>query len=227
MRTNLRIEVVQWVLIGAMFVLAVVVWSSAPDRIPVHWGPTGEPDRYGGKVEGLLLLPLLTLGIYLLMLLLPKMDPRRDNYSSFEGAYGVIRLSTVVFLALLYGLVLLWIEGVESDFAVVVPVLVGGLFVVIGNLLGKIRPNWFVGVKTPWTLSSRRSWVKTHRMAGWTFVLLGLASIGLGLTGAAWAIAAVPAVVLPCIAWLFVYSYLVWRSDPEKTPETDPREAGS
>ncbi len=227
MRTNLRIEVVQWVLIGAMFVLAVVVWSSAPDRIPVHWGPTGEPDRYGGKVEGLLLLPLLTLGIYLLMLLLPKMDPRRDNYSSFEGAYGVIRLSTVVFLALLYGLVLLWIEGVEPDFAVVVPVLVGGLFVVIGNLLGKIRPNWFVGVKTPWTLSSRRSWVKTHRMAGWTFVLLGLASIGLGLTGAAWAIAAVPAVVLPCIAWLFVYSYLVWRSDPEKTPETDPREASS
>lgn len=157
MRTNLRIEVVQWVLIGAMFVLAVVVWSSAPDRIPVHWGPTGEPDRYGGKVEGLLLLPLLTLGIYLLMLLLPKVDPRRDNYSSFEGAYGVIRLSTVVFLALLYGLVLLWIEGVEPDFAVVVPVLVGGLFVVIGNLLGKIRPNWFVGVKTPWTLSSRRS----------------------------------------------------------------------
>ena len=221
MRTNLRIEVVQWVLIGAMFVLAVVLWPSAPDRIPVHWGPSGEPDRYGGKVEGLLVLPLLTLGVYLLMLLLPKVDPGRDNYAAFGGAYATIRLSTVVFMALLYGLVILWVAGIRPDFAVVIPVLIGGLFVVIGNLLGKIRPNWFVGVKTPWTLSSRRSWVKTHRMAGWTFVLLGLASMVLGLAGVTWAVAAVPVAVLSCIAWLFVYSYLVWRSDPEKTSEAN------
>ena len=221
MRTNLRIEVVQWVLIGVMFVLAVVLWTSAPDRIPVHWGPSGEPDRYGGKVEGLLVLPLLTLGVYLLMLLLPKVDPRRDNYAAFGGAYATIRLSTVVFMALLYGLVILWVVGIRPDFAVVIPVLVGGLFVVIGNLLGKIRPNWFVGVKTPWTLSSRRSWVKTHRMAGWIFVLLGLTSMILGLAGVTWAVAAVPVAVLLCIAWLLVYSYLVWRSDPEKTSEAN------
>ncbi len=71
MRTNLRIEAIQWALIGAMFVLAAVVWPSAPDQIPVHWGLSGEPDRYGGKIEGLLLLPLVTLGVYFAMLLLP------------------------------------------------------------------------------------------------------------------------------------------------------------
>lgn len=225
MRTNLRIEAIQWALIGAMFVLAAVVWPSAPDQIPVHWGLSGEPDRYGGKIEGLLLLPLVTLGVYFAMLLLPRVDPRRANYALFEGAYAVIRLSAVVFLALVYGLILLWVRGVELDVAVVVPVLVGALFVVIGNLLGKIRPNWFVGIKTPWTISSRRSWVKTHRMAGWTFVLLGLAFVVLGFTGQAWAIPALVAATIGSVLLLFVYSYLVWRSDPERTHEADGREA--
>lgn len=225
MRTNLRIEAIQWALIGAMFVLAAVVWPSAPDQIPVHWGLSGEPDRYGGKIEGLLLLPLVTLGVYFAMLLLPRVDPRRANYALFEGAYAVIRLSAVVFLALVYGLILLWVRGVELDVAVVVPVLVGALFVVIGNLLGKIRPNWFVGIKTPWTISSRRSWVKTHRMAGWTFVLLGLAFVVLGFTGQAWAIPALVTATIGSVLLLFVYSYLVWRSDPERTHEADGQEA--
>lgn len=227
MRTNLRIEAVQLAIIGAMFVLAAVMWTSVPDRIPVHWSLSGEPDRYGGKFEGLLLLPLITLGVYLLMRLLPKVDPRRANYPLFEGAYGVIRLSVVSFQALLYGFILLWTQGVLLDVAVVVPILVGGLLVVIGNLLGKIRPNWFVGVKTPWTLSSQRSWVKTHRMAGWTLVLLGLAFVGLGLAGPVWAIPALVAATVGSVLWLFVYSYLVWRSDPEKTTEASARHAGS
>ena len=226
MRTNLRIEAVQWAIIGVMFVLAALVWPTAPDRIPVHWGLSGEPDRYGGKIEGLLLLPLLTLGVYLLMLFVPRIDPRRDNYALFRGAYGVLRLSVVAFLALVYGLILLWIEGTKPDITVVVPILVGGLLVVIGNLLGKIRPNWFVGVKTPWTLSSRRSWVKTHRMAGWTFVLLGLAFVVLGLagpTGQVWALTTLVVAPVGSVLWLIVYSYLAWRSDPERTPGTDAR----
>ena len=99
MRTKLRIEAVQWAIIGAMFVLAAVVWPAAPDRIPVHWGLSGEPDRYGGKIEGLLLLPLATLGVYLAMLLLPRVDPKRANYAQFGGAYTVLRLSMVAFLA--------------------------------------------------------------------------------------------------------------------------------
>lgn len=226
MRTNLRIEAIQWAVIATMFILAAVVWPSAPDRIPVQWGLSGEPDRYGGKIEGLLLLPLVTLGAYLLMLFVPRLDPRRDNYILFQGAYGVLRISVVVFLALVYGLILLWVRGIELDVAVVVPILVGTLLVVMGNLLGKIRPNWFVGVKTPWTLSSRRSWVKTHRMAGWTFVLLGLAFVVLGLagpTGQAWALTTLVVAPVGSVLWLIVYSYLAWHSDPERTPGTNAR----
>lgn len=176
-----------------------------------------------------MLLPLLTLGVYLVMLLVPRIDPGRANYAQFRGAYSVFRLSTVAVLALVYGFILLWIQGMEIDVTVVVPTLVGGLFVVVGNLLGKIRPSWFVGIKTPWTLTSKLSWIKKHRLGGWLFVQMGLIFIEMGLTGLAslaWAQMAFLAIVAICLLWLLIYSYLVWRSDPEKTSEarTQPAE---
>ncbi len=81
MRTNLRAELPHLAVIAAMFLLVAATWSSAPDRIPVHWDLAGQVDRYGGKFEGLLLMPLLTLGIYLLFLVAPRFDPGRANYA--------------------------------------------------------------------------------------------------------------------------------------------------
>ncbi len=226
MRINLKTELAQWILMAAMFLFAAISWPSAPDRIPVHWGFSGEPDRYGDKFEGLLLLPLLALGIYLLLLYLPRIDPGRANYERFKGAYSVLRLATLAVLASIHGFILLWIRGVQLDLSVVVPVLVGGLLVVIGSVMGKIRPNWFVGIRTPWTLASKLSWTKTHRLGGWLFVVVGLVFISSGFVGSAWAIMAGLVVAAGCVLWLIVYSYLVWRSDPRKIPaiETSPAE---
>ena len=222
MSINPRSELPQWGLISGMFVLAAVFWGSAPDLIPVHWGLSGEPDRYGGKFEGLLGIPLLALGLYLFMLVLPRLDPRRDNYARFRGAYVAMRTAVILTLALIYGFVLLWIRGVEMDVSLVVALVVGGLFVVIGNLLGKIRPNWFFGIRTPWTLSSKRSWVKTHRMAGWTFVFLGIAVAVSGFVGSG-TVVMVTALSLGAATILLVsaYSYLVWRGDPDAAPGND------
>jgi uncharacterized membrane protein len=126
--------------IAAMFVLAAATWSAAPDRIPVHWDLAGRVDRYGGKFEGLLLMPLLTLGIYLLFLVAPRFDPGRANYTRFWRPYWIMRLAVVV-LALIYGFILLWTWGIQLDVWTVVPILVGGLFVVLGSVMGKIRPT--------------------------------------------------------------------------------------
>lgn len=226
MRTNFKTELIQWILIAAMFLFAAISWPSAPDRIPVHWGFSGEPDRYGGKFEGLLLLPLLALGLYLLLLYLPRIDPGRANYERFKGAYSVIRVATLAVLASIHGFILLWIRGVQLDFSVVVPVLVGVLLIVIGSVLGKVRPNWFVGIRTPWTLASKLSWTKTHRLGGWLFVVVGLVFISSGFVGSAWAIVAGLVVAAGCVLWLVVYSYLVWRSDPRKIPAIETSPAG-
>lgn len=217
MRVSWRTELPQWLLIAGMLLLAAATWSWAPDRIPVHWNVAGQVDRYGEKAEGLLAIPLLTVALYVLLLVLPRIDPGRANYPRFAGAYNVIRIGLVAVMAGVYGVVHLWIRGVPVDVSTVVPLLVGALFVVLGDLMGKIRPNWFVGIRTPWTLSSKSSWTKTHRLGGWVFIALGIGIIATGILRNAWWFGVVMGGAGVLLVWMVVYSYLVWRDDPDKT----------
>jgi uncharacterized membrane protein len=217
-RITWKTEWPQWVLIAGMFILAAITWASAPDRIPVHWNIYGQADRYGDKAEGLLVLPAMSVGLYLLLAFLPRLDPGRANYERFAGAYSTIRLAVMVLLAVIYGITHLTIRGYQVDMSMVVPMAVGALFIVIGNLMGKIRPNWFVGIRTPWTLSSKTSWVRTHRLGGWLFILMGLVLIVTGVVRSQWSIVAMVAIIAGSVIWMFVYSYLVWRNDPDKLP---------
>jgi len=218
MKFSWRTELPQWALIAGMFFLAAITWGWAPERIPVHWNVAGQVDRYGGKVEGLLLPPLLALGIYLLMLLLPRIDPGHKNYALFQGAYATIRVAIVTLQAGLYGVTHLALRGCPVDVSTVVPMAVGGLLVILGNLMGKIRPNWFVGVRTPWTLSSKESWVKTHRLTGWLFIVAGLALMVSSILHLPWAAVACVGLLLIFVVVAYVYSYLAWRKDPDKIP---------
>jgi uncharacterized membrane protein len=218
MKSTWQVEVPQWLLLAGMFLLAVLTWPWAPDRIPVHWNAGGQVDRFGGKVEGLLLIPSVALAVYALMLLLPRVDPARANYPRFTGAYSVIRTSILAVLAILYGLIHLTIRGYRVDIARAVPLLVGGLFMVLGGVMGRIQPNWFVGIRTPWTLSSKLAWTRTHRLGGWMFIGVGLITGGLGVVRTRWALAVLIAALLATVALLSVYSYRTWRSDPEKVP---------
>jgi len=215
-KTSWRLEAPQIVLIAVMFAAAALAWPVAPDRIPVHWNAAGEVDRYGGKVEGLLLMPLIASGIYLLMRYLPNLDPGRANYARFGGVYATIRIAMLALMAAIQGVVLFSVLRRPMDMPLIVPVLVGSLFVLMGGLMGKIRPNWFVGIRTPWTLSSKVAWVRTHRLGGWLFVAQGLLFILSGLLGFSTFNGFVIASMFAVIAALFAYSYVVWRADPEK-----------
>ena len=216
MKTNSRVELLLLLLIAAMFAGALMVWPGAPAEIPVRWNVDGSVDGYGGKIEGLLGLPLLALAIYLLMRYLPRIDPGRANYARFGGAYTAIRAGLVLLMAVLYGVILSTALKHPVDVSRVVPIAVGALFLLVGTVLGKIRPNWFVGIRTPWTMSSKISWVRTHRMGGWLFMALGvlfaatgtfkLGSFGFVVIGA----------VIAVVVILFGYSYVVWKADPEK-----------
>jgi uncharacterized membrane protein len=93
-------------------------------------------------------------------------------------------------------------------------------------MLPKIQPNWFVGVRTPWTLSSKLSWTKTHRLAGWLFVAMGAAMALWGLLPAAWSFVVMLVVVGASVAWILIYSYVVYRQDPDRTSRSIPSQAG-
>jgi uncharacterized membrane protein len=201
-----------------MFLAAALLWQAAPEQIPMHWNIAGAVDRYGGKLEGLLGIPAMTLGLYLLLRFLPRLDPGYANYQRFAKAYTVIRVLLVLFMAAIYAVILAATFGWRVDVGIVVPAMVGLLFVVLGNFMGKIRPNWFVGVRTPWTLSSKLSWTKTHRLAGWLFIAMGVALAASGFTRQAWAVFGAFGFLGACVAWMIVYSYLVWRKDPDRVP---------
>jgi uncharacterized membrane protein len=218
MKISWKSEVTMWVILAGMFTLAAITWRWAPERVPVHWNLHQQVDRYGGRFEGLLGIPLLALGIYSLMLLVPRIDPGRAKYPGFRGPFTTLRLALVVFMAAIYGVVHLWLRGIEVRVGTVVPLLVGSLFIVVGNLLGKVRPNWFFGIRTPWTLSSKDAWVRTHRAGGWVFVAEGLAFMAAGVIQAPWAFFAACSLLLLGVLGLAVYSYLVWRGDPDKVP---------
>jgi len=218
MKTSWKTELPLLLLVAAMFALAAVSWSTAPDRIPVHWGLNGQVDRYGGKVEGLLLPPVMAAFVYLVMLFLPRIDPGRANYQRFLGAYYALRVAVLVTLAVVTGIIHLSMRGQPVDVPRLVGLTVGGLFFLVGNLMGKIRPNWFVGVRTPWTLSSKRSWTRTHRLAGWVFVLGGLCIMGAGLFRTPAAVGLAVAVMAIGVLGTVVYSYVVWRTDPDRVP---------
>jgi len=205
-------------LVAGMFVAAAMIWPHAPERFPVHWGVDGEVNRYGGRFEGLLLLPLMAVFLYVIMLFLPRLDPGRLNYARFSGAYYTIRALVIALLAVLYAVMILAAKGVPVDMTRFVGLAVGAMFFVMGNVLGKIRPNWFVGVRTPWTLSSKRSWTRTHRLAGWVFVVGGIALMAAGIIRTPFAMEAAFAILATGMVGAVVYSYFVWKSDPDRVP---------
>ena len=216
MKLSWHRELVQLIPIVAMFAAAVACWSYVPERIAVHWNLRGEADGFAGKAVGLLLLPAIGSGVYALLLVLPRFDPGRANYENFAGVYYLIRFCIASYLAALYGVMLLMALGYRVDMDAVVGVALGALFIVLGNFTGKIRPNWFVGVRTPWTLSSKLSWTKTHRLAGWLFILMGVLAIVWGLVQTPWMFGAMLAIDVTCPLLLVVFSYVVYRHDPQR-----------
>ncbi|MFZ5897939.1 MAG: SdpI family protein [Bacillota bacterium] len=165
------------VLILGMFIAGLVVYPHLPEQVPSHFNVRGEIDAYSSRLWGAFGIPLLSAGIYVLMLVVPFIDPKRQNYAGFLGGYRVIRTAMVAFMAVLHAVILAVALGCNVSVNTVVPVMLGLLFIVLGRVLGGIRFNYFVGIRTPWTLADEEVWRRTHEMSGRLFVVAGLASV--------------------------------------------------
>jgi uncharacterized membrane protein len=163
-------------LIVAALAIAVSVWAypRLPETVVTHWNLRGEPDGYSPRFWAVALMPLLILGLTGLFRVLPRVDPRRANYEKFIDSYWRIANVVIAFLLLAHGLVIASGLGYEIEVDRLVPLGIGLLFAFLGNYLTRVEPNWFVGIRTPWTLSSDKVWRKTHRTGGWFFVAGGL-----------------------------------------------------
>ena len=200
----------------AAFLVSAIAYRRLPERVPVHWDVHGNVNGYGSRFAGAFGMPLLMLGLWLLLRLLPRIDPRRANYAKFADTYDLF-VDSLVGLLLVMQLALLantlgWPVSMER----VAPVLIGLQFIILGNALPRARPNWWFGIRTPWTLSNDRVWTRTHRVGGYLLAAAGaillLAAVVPGPIAFAFGIGAVLAATFGSV----VYSYLAWKQETSK-----------
>lgn len=191
-------------------------YQNMPEMVPTHWGFNGQADGWSSSGFAAFFFPVLILGIYLLMITLPSLDPRQERYAEFIKPFWVIRFLLVTFLVLVYFAASLVGVGYDLSISKIVSVGVGLLFVILGNYLGKIKPNWFVGIRTPWTLSNEEVWNKTHRLGGKLFIILGLFFIFSFLIPISWIFPLMIGLVLLVSLGSMVYSYILYRKLPRQ-----------
>ena len=211
----------RWVgaaIIGAMVLVTLIVWHGLPERIPTHWNARGEVNGYSSRPLGAFLVPSIALVIWLLLPLLRKLDPRNANYERFDETFFLIVNFMILFMALMHGLMLGAALGWGVDMSRATLALIGFLFIVLGNFLPRIRSNWWMGVRTPWTLENERVWKETHRLAGWTFVAGGTVSV-LSMFLPAPLRFPVGFAALMCGGFVpVVWSYVLWRRYRDDEP---------
>ena len=201
----------------AAVVVSVVVYPQLPETIPTHWDMNGQVNGWSSRFWGAWIMPVILAATWLLMRAIPHIDPRRENYAKFRGAYETLVISVMAVLLGLHIVMLLAATGRNVSLERVLPAGIGALFVVIGTLLPRMEPNWFVGIRTPWTLSSDVSWVRTHRVGGYVFIAIGALTILTALFTPALTFKVLFATALTGVVFLFVYSYMAWKDDPSKS----------
>jgi uncharacterized membrane protein len=197
-------------LVVISFLAGAYFYRHFPLLVPSHWNLAGQVDGYASPFMAAFLLPLMILGLYLLFLALPILDPKREQYVTFAPTYHKFKDLIIAFLFVLFIMTGLNGLGRPVNIGFWAPVLIGILFILIGSLLGKVKSNWFLGIRTPWTLSSETVWNKTHKLSGQVMMAAGLIMILSALVPAAGKIILFVAAILLIILVPTIYSYLLY-----------------
>lgn len=203
-KKNLKTLIVTSIVILLPMFAGVAVWNKLPDRIPTHWNFEGEIDGWSSKSFAVFALPCIMLAFQWVAVLATSADPKKNNHSDkvLSFVFWVIPAVEIVMMAAVYCAAM----GKPIEIDMVMSVLIGVMFVVIGNYLPKCKQNYTIGIKVPWTLNSEENWNRTHRMAGWVWVAGGILTTLGGLLSFGWIAFAVSLIIalLP-----IVYSYIL------------------
>ena len=210
-------------IIGIIALGAYVAWMypGLPDPMPTHWNAAGEVDDYTAKAIGAPLIVGIPVFSFLIFKLIPVISPRGFRTESFTGTLNILMVATVVFGSVIGVGAIRAARDTSIDISNFVFVAVGLLFIVLGNFLGKVRKNFFLGIRTPWTLASDEVWAKTHRLGGWCFVIAGLVMAVMGVlvpaSGMEWVIGIVVIIALVPV----VYSFFAYRKIEGFAPDPE------
>lgn len=190
-------------------------YNSLPAQIATHWNAQGIADGYGGKIVGLFLIPFISIAIFFLYLVIPHLDPLRENIQRFRGYYDLTFITIIVFMLYVHVLTIIFNLGYVFNFSLMIVPAIGVLLIMMGFILQNSRRNWFVGIRTPWTLSSDEVWRKTHILGGKLFKISGVITL-IGLFFPKQTIWFVISPILISAIVSIVYSYIVYRQLKKK-----------
>lgn len=201
--------IISSLLVFGTLAIILIFWSRLPEAIPSHWNIRGEVDDHMSRGGFLGFFLALTIGLASLLLILPSLSPKGFEVSSWRPIYNLIVTGSVGLLCAIHLMILAWALGAHFDMS---RILIGVILLClgwVGNLLGKVKKNFWVGVRTPWTLASDRVWVATHRLAARLM-------FGSGLIGGIAVLLGVPVlvvfpIVMAAMLYPVVYSYLIYR----------------
>jgi len=156
------------------FVIGIYLYPQMPEQMASHWNSQGNVDDYMSRFWGVFLMPFVFVGLALLFIAIPRIDPLKKNIEEFRKYYNGFIILFFIFMLLVYVQTILWNLGIEISPNLIVPILIGLLFFYIGVLFENAKRNWFIGIRTPWTLSSEKVWNKTHKLGSKMFKISGI-----------------------------------------------------
>lgn len=205
-------------LIVIFFALGIFLYPTMPESMASHWNILGEADGFMEKTWGVFLMPVLSLFLLALFIVIPRLDPMKENIFKFRDYFDKFIFVMMAFLLYLYSLTLIWNMGYRFDMIQLLAPGFGIIFYYMGILTENAKMNWFIGIRTPWTMSSQKVWEKTHRIGGKMFKISGaLAFLGIIFRNYMLFLVLVP--VISASIYLVIYSYLEFRKEqPAKKP---------
>jgi uncharacterized membrane protein len=205
-----KIEVLSFILVLATFVAGALIYPAMPERIASHWGASGQVNGHMGKFWGTFLLPIIMFFCALLFMVVPRIDPKKENIQKFEKYYDLFILAFLFFFIYIYALTIFFNLGYQFNLTQFMAPALAVLFYAVGIMVAHAEPNWTIGIRTPWTLSSDDVWRKTHKLGGKLFQAVAFICL-LGIFIPRYTILFVALPVIAVAIYLFLYSYLEFK----------------
>ena len=201
-------------LIAVSFAIGIIVYPRLPETVASHWNTQGMVDGYMSKFWGIFLMPMFLIFIYALYLIIPKIDPLKNNLESFRKQFNLLILLISIFLFYTFALTIAWNLGMVFDMNNFILPALGIFFYYIGVLIKHAKRNWFVGIRTPWTLSSDYVWDKTHKIGSKLFKIIGVITL-LGVFLPNYIFGLFLVLLIGSVLYLFIYSYILFKKENE------------
>lgn len=208
LKKNLKTIIITSIVTILPMLAGFVLWNKLPEKLPTHWNFEGEIDGWSGKLFAVIFLPLIMLGFHLICTIATSIDPKNKNFNTkiFGLVLWICPVLSLLCMTATYAAAL----GYDVKVEFIIPLFIGVLFLIIGNYLPKCKQNYTIGIKIPWTLNDEENWNKTHRLAGFVWILGSIVII----VGAFFEKAVVYTTFIPVAVMVIVpmiYSYIYYR----------------